>query len=183
MKTIALTLLAAALAFAQNTSTTTTTPAKKTADQKKSQKATAPKPPAKAEPPVQTIPTGAKQVGPNLYRYTDSNGKTWNYRQTPFGINRWEQTSTPGPEPAPQPAAPAAPPSTPSVFQTAHVKTEPINVTDQGDSYRFDKNTPFGHSTWVRKKSEVTDEEKAAIAAQQAQSGPDSAGTAKTAGN
>lgn len=180
MKTIALTLFAATLGIAQSNSSTAAAPAKKTADQKKSQKTAAQKPPAKAEPPVQTIPAGATQVEPNVYRYTDANGKTWNYRQTPFGINRWEQTSTPAPEPAPQPVPQS---TSPSMFQSTHIKTEPITVTDQGDSYLFDKKTPFGHSTWTRKKSEVTDEEKAAINAQQAQSAPDSSVATKPAGN
>ena len=42
-----------------------------------------------------TIPAGAKLVEPNLYRYTDSNGKTWKYRQTPFGFSKWEETPLP----------------------------------------------------------------------------------------
>lgn len=180
MKTIALTLFAAVLSFAQSNSSTTATPAKKTADQKKSQKTAAQKPPAKLEPPVQTIPAGATQVEPNVYRYTDANGKTWNYRQTPFGINRWEQTSTPATEPVQQPVPQS---SSPSMFQSTQIKTEPITVTDQGDSYLFDKKTPFGHSTWTRKKSDVTDEEKAVINAQQNQSTPDTAVTTKPAGN
>jgi hypothetical protein len=36
-----------------------------------------------------------------------------------------------------------------------------VAVTDLGDSYRFEKKTPFGQSSWTRKKSELTDEEKA----------------------
>ena len=39
--------------------------------------------------------------------------------------------------------------------------SQPIAVTDLGDSFRFEKKTPFGASTWTRKKSELTDEEKA----------------------
>jgi hypothetical protein len=185
MKIIALTLFAGALAFAQSSSSTTTTPAQApakdtaktpSADSKKpkpvASKAAAQKPPAKAEPAVQSIPAGAKEVEPNLYRYTDSNGKTWNYRQTPFGINKWEQTSAAAQQP-PQPVA------------QPEAKKEPITVTDLGgESYRFDKKTPFGHSTWVRKKSELSDEEKALVDGQQTQSLPD-ANTAATkpAGN
>jgi hypothetical protein len=145
MKTVALTLFAAALGFAQAQPNTpaSTTPAQKktvkaptTAEKKKSlpdQKAT-------AQPPLQSVPAGAKLVEPNLYRFTDSNGKTWNYRQTPFGISKWEETSAPEPPP---------------------VAGEPVAVTDLGDSYRFEKKTPFGRSSWVHKKSELTDEEKA----------------------
>lgn len=191
MKTIALTLFVAAAVLAQSNSTATTTAKDKnktanTNTTKKAQKApdqkpVAQKPPAKAEPPVQTIPAGAVQVEPNLYRLTDSNGKTWNYRQTPFGINKWEQSATPETQPAP---APSVQSTSQSPFRSATVKTEPIMVTDLGDSYRFDKNTPFGHSTWTRKKSEVSAKEKAIVEGRDTQSEPDATGHSdKPAGN
>lgn len=192
MKTIALTLFVAAAVFAQSNSATTTTTAKdknktantnttKKAQKAPDQKAVAQKPPTKAEPPVQAIPAGAVQVEPNLYRLTDSNGKTWNYRQTPFGINKWEQSATPETQPAPAPAAQSA---SSSNFRSAATKSEPITVTDLGDSYRFDKNTPFGHSTWTRKKSDVTAKEKAIVEGRDPQSVPDATGdTSKPAGN
>ncbi|HTW67144.1 MAG TPA: hypothetical protein VME17_21140 [Bryobacteraceae bacterium] len=101
----------------------------------------------KANPPVTAIPGGAKLIEPNLYRYTDSNGKTWMYRQTPFGISRWEDTPNLAPHPAPA--------------------SEPVSVTDLGDSVRFERQTAFGPSQWVRKKSELTEEEKALVANQQ----------------
>jgi hypothetical protein len=176
MKTIALTLFAAALGLAQSqsspaSSTNSTTapatkPAPKAASKTQSKKPAELTPQEKAAAQLPTIPAGAKLIGPNLYRYTDSSGKTWNYRQTPFGLSRWEENSAS----APQPAAP-------STAQDAHtqenqVKSEPVVVTDLGDSYRFEKKTPFGVSTWVSKKSELTDKEKALAAAHQAQ--PDS---------
>jgi hypothetical protein len=171
MKTIALTLLAAALGWAQSSSATTTTPAKDVAKEKDKAKTSAkaknkkpeqpvtalPDPkPAKAQPPVLAVPGGANLVEPNLYRYTDATGKSWFYRQTPFGISKWEDTS---------PAE--APPVTPSAAPPAQPKGEPVAVTDIGDSYRFEKKTPFGQSTWVRKKSELSDEEKALTGDQQ----------------
>jgi hypothetical protein len=159
MKIITLTLIAAALGFAQSApnpsgatakpSTTAQKPSKTTAQKPKTQprQATAAQ---KANPPVTTIPDGAKLVEPNLYRYTDPAGKTWMYRQTPFGISRWEDS--------PAAATTAAPPVDAS---------EPVAVTDLGDSVRFEKKTAFGASKWVRKKSELTDEEKALLAKQQ----------------
>jgi len=62
------------------------------------------------------------------------------YRQTPFGIAKWDAD------------APAAPPPPPA--------SAPVTVTDLGDSYRFVKKTPFGGSTWVHKKTELTDDDK-----------------------
>ncbi len=81
---------------------------------------------------------------PNTYRYTDSSGKTWMYRQTPFGISRWEDS-------------PAA--ATPQLAP----QSQPTSVTDLGDSVRFERKTAFGVSQWVRKKTELTDEEKALV--------------------
>jgi hypothetical protein len=172
MKTIALTLFAAALGLAQSSPSTTATPAKDStpaapaaqnknaapaAQNKKAAQSTkastdpkAPAQKAKAQESVQTIPAGAKQVEPNLYQFTDSSGKTWNYRQTPFGISKWEETAA-----SAQPVAPPAP------AQSTQKKADPVVVTDLGDSYRFERKTPFGASTWVRKKSELNDEEKA----------------------
>jgi hypothetical protein len=190
MKTIALTLFAAALGFAQSGSPAAASPAATSPAATSTPKAAnaaqnkkpAPasklpgKPPAKAEGAVQAIPAGATQVEPNLYRYTDSSGKTWNYRQTPFGISKWEETPASGP----QPAAQAAPTASPALTEA---KSEPVVVTDLGDSYRFEKKTPFGASTWIRKKSELNENEKA-LAAQQSQSSTTPASlNAKPAGN
>jgi hypothetical protein len=193
MKTIALTLFAAALGFAQGSTSPATTPASTPATtpartaappvrrtvppapraQLKAAAAQNRKPSpdqkAKAPTPTPSIPPGATLVEPNLYRFTDSNGKTWNYRQTPFGITKWEETSAPAAHPAPQPN---------------QAKSEPVVVTDLGDSYRFQKKTPFGESNWVRKKSELTDEEKALVGSQPAQSAAPSTNVAsKPAGN
>jgi hypothetical protein len=150
MKTIALTFFAAALGFAQSGTSTSTPPPPTTPKTTVKKKATqppkqTPEQQAKAQAQTQAIPAGAKQVEPNLYRFTDSDGKTWNYRQTPFGISKWEEKSSPAAQPAPE---------------SSQAKSVPVAVTDLGDSYRFEKKTPFGESTWTRKKSELTDEEK-----------------------
>ncbi len=94
-----------------------------------------------ARPQPTTIPAGAKQIRPYTYQYTDSAGKTWIYRQTPFGVSRYEDR----PE-----MAPAAAESYPYV--KAH---------DAGDSVRFERRTPFGISRWERKKSELDEMERA----------------------
>jgi len=178
MKTIALTLFAAALGLAQDTTSTATPPAPNSA---KPATATAKKKPSQPAKPVteqqakaqraqtQPIPAGAKLVEPNLYRYTDSDGKTWNYRQTPFGVSKWEETSAPAAQPVPEPS---------------QSKSDPVVVTDLGDRYRFEKKTPFGQSSWTRKKSELTDEEKALTGDRQAQPNPNSTSVnSKATGN
>jgi len=171
MKTIALTLFAAALGMAQSQSGASATPAETTPAKpanpavKTTESRPAPKPvpnkaaqqKPKAPAQAQTIPAGATLVEPFTYRYTDSDGKVWMYRQTPFGISKWEEASTP-----------AQPP--------VAAKSEPVKVTDLGDSFRFEKKTPFGGGSWVRKKTELTDEEKALVAGQPDQSARTAAG-------
>ena len=56
-------------------------------------------------------------------------------------------------------------------------------VTDLGDSYRFEKKTPFGASTWIRKKSELNENEKALAAHQSQNSTAPASLNAKPAGN
>src|ERR1700686_4657622 len=48
-------------------------------------------PQQKAAAALPTIPQGAEEVGPNLFRYTDPQGKRWMYRNTPFGPSKWEE--------------------------------------------------------------------------------------------
>jgi len=105
-------------------------------------------PEQKAAAALPTVPEGAKPAGPNLYRYTDPQGKTWMYRQTPFGVSRWED------KPDQEQSAPDA------------SKPAPASVKDLGDSVQFERATPFGPQKWIRKKSELTDEEKSILASQ-----------------
>lgn len=156
MKTIALTLFAAALGFAQSSGNANGAaikargPAPVAPTPQRQQAAPAPKSsPTNPQATVPSIPAGAKEVEPNIYRYTDSNGKTWNYRRTPFGITKWDDAALPS-QPAPESAA--------------QDKTNPVTVTDLGDSYRFEKKTPFGGATWTRKKTELTDDDKDILA-------------------
>ena len=152
MKIIAITLFAAALAFAQSgTTSSNAATAKRQAAAKAKPPSVQSKPvqtpkrtPAAAPAPAPTIPAGATEVGPDLYRFTDPSGKTWNYRRTPFGISKWQD----------DPSASAAKPA------PTQAQANPVVVTDLGDSYRFEKKTPFGGATWVRKKSQLSDEEK-----------------------
>jgi hypothetical protein len=103
------------------------------------QKTEAPKETPKAT--ALTVPAGATQVEPYLYRYQDADGKKWLYRRTPFGVVRMED----------KPAAAVAVP--------VEAKN-PITVTDQGETVKFERKTPFGPRSWTRKKTELSDDEK-----------------------
>ena len=106
-----------------------------------------PAPPASSNSEPPKVPAGAKEVEPYLFAFTDAQGKKWLYRQTPFGVVKWEDK--------PVTAAPMAD------------NTNPVVITDLGDSIRFSWKTPFGVQTWVRKKTELTDDEKAMIQREQ----------------
>jgi hypothetical protein len=89
-----------------------------------------------------TLPAGAKKIEPGTYTFTDAQGKKWIYRQTPFGLSKAED------KPAPEAAAPPA-----GAVTTA---------TEDGDTIRFERPGPFGVYHWQKKKTDLTDDEKAA---------------------
>jgi hypothetical protein len=95
-----------------------------------------------AVPATLSIPAGATKVEPYLYRYQDKEGKKWLYRQTPFGIVKMED----------KPAA---------VVIEDH--SNPVVVTDQGETVKFQKNTPFGLQSWTKKKADLSADEKAFV--------------------
>ena len=116
------------------------------AAEKSSSKAPADKPQASAAATPASVPAGAVQVEPNVYRFTDPQGKVWLYRKTPFGVSRWED------KPVPQPVI---------------EEKNPTLVKDLGDTVQFERQTPFGVSKWVRKKSDLSEDEKALLVRQQ----------------
>ncbi len=107
-------------------------------------------PEQKAAAALPTVPKEAEEVGANLYRSTDAQGKHWMYRKTPFGVSKWEEK--PGDAGQPQSASPSS---------------AGLTMTDMGDSVQFERITPFGPQKWIRKKSELTEEEKASFATQE----------------
>ena len=104
-------------------------------------------PPASNNAEALKIPVGAKEVEPYLFAATDAQGTKWFYRQTPFGVVRWEDK--------------------PVVATPMADNTNPVVINDLGDSVRFSWKTPFGVQTWVRKKTELTDDEKAMMRREQ----------------
>jgi len=100
-------------------------------------KSTTPAPAAKDR---LAVPKDAVQTSPGHYRWTDKNGKVWIYRLSPFGVSRYEAGSG---------------------YDKQDAEKEEITAVEQGDSIRFERTSPFGKRSWVRKKSELTADEKA----------------------
>jgi hypothetical protein len=103
---------------------------------KKDEPGNPPAPSAAIGPPKEAV-----EIAPYTFRYTDARGKVWMYRQTPFGWMKAERKDIP-----------EAVPATVDLPET--------RVAEDGDSVRFERNTPFGMTRWKRKKSELTEQEK-----------------------
>jgi hypothetical protein len=115
-------------------------------DPQPAKKNTAPAPPvAKPIKPLE-IPKGAVETDPGTFRYTDSDGKKWIYRKTPFGVSRLEDKPTDDAAAVKQADA-----------------TEGIKAVEDGDSVRFERPGPFGAYKWTKKKSELDESERAAL--------------------
>ena len=109
---------------------------------------TSPPPAAKQNrktPALMAVPKDAVETAPGFYRWTDKEGKVWTYRRSPFGVSRW-------------PAEPRDAQQDP--LEKEKVAGEVTTAVDQGDSIRFERATPFGKRTWVRKKAELTEDEQ-----------------------
>jgi hypothetical protein len=106
------------------------------------------------------IPAGAVKGEDGIYRFTDSKGKKWIYRETPFGIAKSEdKPKDPTATPFGKVKAPASDPAS-SDSTAAPAGKDPTVAYDEGDTVRFERPTPFGTSTWRKKKTDLTDAER-----------------------
>jgi hypothetical protein len=103
------------------------------------------------EKPLTAIPSSAVQIEPGAYRWTDSKGKKWILFQTPFGIAKKEDDGQPLRKKQ----------QDPQIMQG-------VKITEDGDSLKFEREGPFGTYKWSKKKTDLSDEEKAAWERQQA---------------
>jgi hypothetical protein len=110
-----------------------------------------------------SIPSDAVEIGPQVYRYKDPEGRSWIYRKTPFGISRMEEMN------AGQP--PAALMAAPVPAGDSKIK---VTAVDKGESVRFEQQTPMGPRVWERKKSELTPQESAWLEHSNNSNNPDS---------
>lgn len=104
------------------------------------------------------LPADAVKVDTLTWRFTDAEGTIWTYRQTPFGLVRFEAEE-----------------ETDTADETAAAASL-IKAFDQGDEVRFERMSPFGLHRWTKKKTELTDVEREAW--EQAQNAAEA--TAKT---
>jgi hypothetical protein len=109
-------------------------------------KATTPAKPAAPIAQPLVIPKDAVAQPEGTYKYTDKQGRHWVFSNTPFGVSRMEDVTNPN--------APAAEKQAPSFDK----------FTEDSDVIHFERQSPFGSMKWDRKKSELSEEERQAIA-------------------
>jgi hypothetical protein len=123
------------------------------------------------------VPKEAKEVAPGQYSYVDRDGKSWVYRKTPFGIQKFEDKSGGTAE-----SSATKTDSKAGSTEAGNVSTPfgdskksaavPVKITEDGDTLRFERQTPFGPQRWTRKKTELSDSEAAMWQAQRSASTP-----------
>lgn len=100
---------------------------------------------AAARPATLTLPPGAVETKPGTWTYTGPDGRKWIYQKTPFALVRFEEKAE---------AAGAA--------AASEKELAVLKATEDGDSVRFERPSPFGVQKWTRKKSELNDLERQA---------------------
>ena len=86
--------------------------------------------------------TRGKSTAPAPKRVTDADGKAYEIRETPFGPMKFPVKTQD------------------SVRETSADAF--LKIIEEGDSLRFRRQSPFGVTEWVRKKSELNETEKQA---------------------
>jgi len=90
------------------------------------------------------LPKGAVAISPGTYTYTDAQGKKWIFRQTPFGLAKFEDRERPASDDAAE--------------QKRIAQTQ---AYDEGDTVRFERPGPFGMYRWKQKKTNLNPMEQA----------------------
>jgi hypothetical protein len=121
-----------------------------------------------------SVPKGATEVEPGVWKHTDTAGKTFVYRKTPFGVVKSDPSKDAAQQAkqadSPKQQAPAAASTTASPFGKVKAGSDQkIKVVERGDSLEFERPSPFGSYKWKAKKSELTAEEQEAWSKTQAQ--------------
>jgi hypothetical protein len=89
------------------------------------------------------IPPDAIKINDSTWQKADSQGRLWNYSKTPFGVSKTDANAPAAAAPAPVSAAAG------------------FTAVEQGDSVHFERDTPFGRQKWTKKKTDMTDDERA----------------------
>jgi hypothetical protein len=107
----------------------------------------APKPKTVQTPYPKEVPKDAVRLTDYEWRWVDKEGKVWIFRRTPFGVAKFpEELARSEKDPGAEAGA-------------------PLEARDLGDRVEFSRQTPFGVSKWVKKKTDLSGAEKSALEA------------------
>jgi hypothetical protein len=109
-----------------------------------------------------TLPKGAVAIAPGTYTYTDADGKKWIFRQTPFGMAKFEDRDRPATD-----------------QEADQKRIAATTAVEDGEFIRFERPGPFGVYRWKQKKTELDAVEQAVWDRTRAQQ---SAGRGQSAG-
>lgn len=89
------------------------------------------------------LPANAVKIQEGVYQVKDAKGKTWIYSRTPFGWSKVDEAAS---------------------KESARASETPAfrAVSVEGDKVKFERETPFGKSTWTKPIADLTADEKAA---------------------
>ena len=126
-----------------------------------------------------SVPKGATEIEPGVYKHTDAAGKTFIFRKTPFGIVKSAEQPVASDKSSAQPETPrheakSATDTTATPFGGVNkpTKSQEVKVVDRGEMLEFERPSPFGSYKWKAKKSELTAEEREAWAKARGQESP-----------
>jgi len=94
-----------------------------------------------------SVPSDAVETAPGTWKH-EAAGKTWIYRQTPFGIVRFEEKQAAKFE---------------KTEETKAAEAAPIRAFDDGEFVRFERRGPFGVYKWRRNKADLNEAERQAL--------------------
>lgn len=106
----------------------------------------APAPRAAKKQGAVTLPADAKKIGEGVWEHTDAQGKAWVYKQMPFGLTKIAKAD---------------------LDARSNVSLpDGMSVTaEAGGKYKFSRRTPFGPVSYVKAEDELSEMERAVVAA------------------
>lgn len=92
-----------------------------------------------------TLPAGAKKTGEGTWEHTDAAGKQWVYKQMPFGLTRMTRSDLDA--------------------RSGVSLPDGMTVVEENGAFKFTRSTPFGAVAYTKKADELSETERAVVAA------------------
>lgn len=97
------------------------------------------------------VPAAATSVSDGVWRWVDPQGKVWLFQETPTGLMKSEEPKGAN--------ATLGPTGRPTANPRPDAIADLISVKEEGESLRFTRPGPFGQYSWVKKKTELDQDE------------------------